>query len=239
MSTTEGRTCLQAIAIAAALWLGPGVTPTSAQGIVCCNQPINVHGDWIGTSRVADCQEYFNTAPPEIARRMCKQRGSLGCLDMRRCAELPPGPDEEDWPEDGETASPPSDPVVAGGLDDGFDDPSGAVPPRPSAPPKRLVYLSWPTKPTAESVFGFKSWLDGGGCALAVRKAPEESAEQVLWGRLVKGPTGARVELRARDLYERTVTEPVSVPIDAWNRSAIAAAIHRAREHLGLTCRHE
>jgi len=231
-----GPALLRAMAVSAlfaALW----VNTAAAQSIVCCNQMINVRGDWIGTGRVADCQEYFDTAPPEIARRMCKQRRSLGCLDMRRCSELPGGPDDEDWPEDAETAAPPGDPAARGGLDDGFDEPSEPTRPHPTAPPKRLVYLIFPPERADQSVVGFKSWLDGAGCALALQEAPEENAEQVVWGRLVRGADGARVELRARDLYERTVTDPVVIPVESWDRSAIAAAIRQARERLGLLCR--
>ncbi|HEX9636025.1 MAG TPA: hypothetical protein VGB99_00710 [Acidobacteriota bacterium] len=156
---------------------------------------------------------------------------------MAPCRGLTLEPVEEDWPEDAKTAPPPGDPAARGGLDDGFGEPSQPAPSHPTAPPKRLVYLSYPPERENRRVYGFKGWLDGDGCALELQAQPEDNAEQVLWGRLIRDPDGARVELRARDLYERTVTDPVVVPVETWDRLAIAAAIRRARERLGLSCR--
>lgn len=219
--------------------------PTSAlaQSMVCCNQHIDVNGPWIGMDRSGNssCIEQAQGSR-KMRRRICRGLRRAGAL----CSELAPycqddrpedDPEEQDWPEDAETTSPPGDPAARGGLDDGFDDPSEPTRPHPTAPPKRLVYLIFPPERADQSVFGFKSWLDGDGCALALQEAPEENAEQVVWGRLVRGAGGARVELRSRDLYERTVTAPAAIPVEGWNRSAIAAAIRQARERLGLLCR--
>lgn len=92
--------------------------PVQAQSIICCSANIAVGGGWTGSSRVANCQQYFNSASTDILRRMCQQRAALSCLNTDRCSELPPGDTAAPDPTSG-GADPPAGPD-RDGLEQGF-----------------------------------------------------------------------------------------------------------------------
>jgi hypothetical protein len=221
-----------------ALWAGLAEAPASAQSIVCCNQAVNIEGPWIGSGRVKDCQEYLDTAPPETARLMCKQRSHLTCLNLKRCEEFPNETDSSDEP--GQAEGAPADDPVVGGLEEGFGVPPQAPPPDGGVSPPRLVYLIM-RKPEAGAGREFKAWIDDAACILrrddtTTLEAPGSAARHEILGKLVPGDGRVKLELRARDLASGAETEPVLGEATGEDRAAIAAATRQALKRLSLVC---
>ena len=185
--------------------------PAYGQSVLCCNFNIDVDGDWVGSWRVEDCQEYLDTAPLEFARPMCRQREWLKCLDTRRCDKLPAFKDT--------TAE--SD---RQGLEEGlFDGP----PPKG----KHFVQLE-PTESTTRRTF--KAWLDGAACPLALDE--KDHAKYVVAGRITRRDGKTRVEASARKQPDEAKIGPVSVETRGDDADAVATAWRGALRRLKLLC---
>jgi hypothetical protein len=214
------------------------VTAASAQALVCCSQSIQVDGSWIGSSRISDCQTYFDGAPPEILRRMCQQRPSLKCIDTRRCDTLPPEERTPD-PTSGDPASPNPD---RDGLADGF----GGPPPSPSAPPKgqvsppRLVYLIMGVPGADKPATSFMVWLDQKGCPLALdqnnRLADSAAAKHVVRGKVIHRDGRVRIEAEAQQRPGGAKLGPFTAESEGEDAAAVARATHAAMEKMKLVC---
>jgi hypothetical protein len=142
----------------------------SAQSVICCDQIVPVEGNWVGAGRVADCQQEFDSLPPMDAKKWCKQRNRLACLDMRRCGDFAGDPDAAPEPSsdgrEGGGSHASASPDVRDGLEEGFGSPE----PRPGTapPPPTVFFLTWPPDPDGTPVHAFKVWLDDAGCALPI-----------------------------------------------------------------------
>ena len=226
------------LAAAAAAGSMPGAA--HAQAIICCSSLVDVGGPWIGASRVNDCQEYFDTAPAPVACRMCEARSKLGCLDMRRCAELGCAEEPGEEPGAGGGATLPPDADVSGGVDEGFGGPR--TPPAPDTPP-RLVYLVAVDPETGQTITRFTAWLDAAACPLPITGCMAQASEEgfspsrrVVFGAVARGGGRTRVEARALELATGAVTGPVTGEATGEDRDAVAAATRAALEALDLVC---
>jgi hypothetical protein len=191
--------------IVATLLASPVARPVHAQSIICCNQNIAVGGAWTGSSRISDCQDYFNKAPTSLLRRMCQQRAALLCINTARCSELPPEETAAPDPAEGSAALPP-DPD-RDGLEEGF---YGLPPPEPSlapaAPPtmpRRLVYIAaWGQKGDTQSKT-FSVWLDRVACPLPLdqnnRLAESAAARHVVRGKVIRRDGRVKIEAEAQE----------------------------------------
>ena len=191
--------------------MNPLAVVVFAQAVLCCNFNIDVDGDWVGSWRVENCQEYFDTAPLEIVRPMCRQREWLKCLDTRRCDKLP---EFKDTTEESDRK----------GLEEGLFD---AAPPKG----KRFVDLV-PTESTTRRTF--QAWLDGGACPLAVDET--KGASYVVQGRVTRRDGNTRVEASARKQPDDTKIGPVSVETHGDDADAVATAWRGALRRLKLLC---
>jgi len=214
--------------------------PVQAQSIICCSQPINVGGGWVGSGRVADCQQYFNSASTDILRRMCQQRAALSCLNTDRCSELPPGdtaaPDSANGSGDLPTG-PDRD-----GLEQGFYGPSPAPLPPPAAQPsmpRRLVYLMpWPTD--GRRVTSFTVWLDHAACPLPLgpdnRLVDSSAAKHVVRGKVTHRDGRVRIEADAQQRPGGMKLGPFTGEAEGEDAAAVAKATRDVTEKLKLVC---
>lgn len=238
------------------LWLLPKIARVSAvlaavisltglvhaQSIICCSQNIGVGGGWIGSSRIADCQGYFNSAPTAILRRMCQQRDTLSCINTERCRELPPG----------DTATPDTANDVAGspagpdrdGLEQGFYGPPPAAPSPPPAAqpqmPRRLVYLTpWPGD--GKKVTSFTVWLDHAACPLPLdqnnRLADSSAAKHVVRGKVTHRDGRVHIEAEAQQRPGGTKLGPFTAESEGMDVAAVAKTTRVVTEKLKLVCR--
>ncbi len=214
--------------------------PTQAQSIICCSQNIAVGGGWIGSSRVANCQEYFNSASTAILRRMCQQRDALSCLNTDRCSELPPGDTAVPDPATG-GADPPAGPD-RDGLEQGFYGPPPAPSPPPAAQPpmpRRLVYLMpWPTD--GRRVTSFTVWLDHAACPLPLgpdnRLADSSAAKHVVRGKVIRRDGRVRIEADAQQRPGGMKLGPFTGEAEGEDAAAVAKATRAVTEKLKLVC---
>jgi hypothetical protein len=212
----------------------------AAQSVICCDQIVPVEGNWVGAGRVADCQQEFDSLPPMDAKKWCKQRNRLACLDMRRCGDFAGDPDAAPKPSsngrgsDGVHAS--ASPDVRDGLEEGFGSPEPT--PGTAPPPPTVFFLTWPPDPDGTPVHGFKVWLDAAGCALPIEPdgGVRGSATRMVLGSLARRGGRSQVELRASDLASGAVTAPASADAPGEDARAVASAARSALEGLGLHC---
>ena len=214
-------------------------TPARAQAVICCSQNIEVSGGWTGSSRVSDCQDYFNNAPASILRRMCQQRAALSCINTARCSELPPEDVASQESSNPRTALP-SIPD-AEGLADGF----GGPPPAPSPPPPSglsppcLVYLmQWPND--GKPVTSFTVWLDRNACPLALdrnnRLTDSTAAKHVVRGRIMRRDGRVNIEAEAQERPGGAKLGPVTGEAEGEDTAAVAKATRAVTEKLKLVC---
>jgi hypothetical protein len=212
-----------------------------AQGIICCSNPINVGGDWVGSGRVANCQDYFNSASTDILRRMCQQRDALSCINTERCRELPPRDAAASDAANSTAASPSSS--DADGLEQGFY----GAPPQPSAPPtappampRRLVYLIKGVPGGQERVTSFMVWLDQAACPLPLgpnnRLADSSAAKHVVRGKLIHYDDRVRIEAEAQQRPGGARLGPFTAESDGEDAAAVAKATRIVVEKLKLVC---
>ncbi len=212
--------------------------PAQAQSIICCSQNIGVGGDWIGSSRVADCQDYFNSAPMAILRRMCEQRSALSCLNTERCRELPPEDlASQDTPGSGAALPPNPD---RDGLEDGFNDPSPPTKTSPVPPPRRLVYLIKGVPGGDRTVTSFMLWLDHRACPLPLgpnnRLSDATAAMYVVRGKVIHRNGRVRIEAEAQQRPGGTRLGPVTVESEGEDAAAVAKATRGIAAKLQLVC---
>jgi hypothetical protein len=216
-------------------------TPMHGEGIICCSESIGVGGSWTGSNRLANCQEYFNSAPTAVLRRMCQHRQSLGCINMQRCSELPP--EDAPAPESSNSgAASPSDPA-RDGLEQGFYGPPPPPPPAPPAgqvSPPRLVYLiMWPPAGN-RSATSFTVWLDRGGCPLALdhnnRLADSAAARHVVRGRVMRRDGRVQIEAEAQERPGGARLGPFTSEAEGEDAAAVAKATRAVTEKLKLVC---
>jgi hypothetical protein len=226
-----------ALTVCTALGSELAPVPADAQAIVCCNQTIQVHGGWIGSSRVQDCQGYLDSAPPDILRALCKQRTLLNCINTSRCATLPPEPANKD----SETEP---DNTDRNGLELGFYGPPPAEPPpaQPPAPrpPGRLAYLApWPGGGAPAKLFTV--WLDRNGCPLALDKnnrlADAGAARHVVRGKVIHRDGRVHIEAEAQERPGGAKSGPVSADATGDDAAAVAEATRTVLAKLKLVCR--
>lgn len=224
--------------IVAALAVSLVAPPARAQAIICCSLNIGVGGDWTGSNRLSDCQDYFNNAPTSVLRRMCQQRAALSCINTARCSELPPG--ESSSSDQGGDSTSETD---RDGLEQGF---YGAPPPEPAPPPaappplpRRLVYLMpWPSdgKPTRS----FMVWLDRNACPLALdqnnRLANSGAATHVIRGKVSRHDGRVQVEAEAQQRPGGAKLGPFSGEAEGQDAAAVAKATRAVTEKLKLVC---
>jgi hypothetical protein len=234
------RSSCQGIVCGAIVLLQAVLAPSAhGQGIVCCNEAISVGGDWIGTGRVADCQEYFNSAPTAILRRMCAQRAALGCINTARCNDLPPGETE---PPQRDTALPEPPDIDRDGLEQGFYGSPPAPTPSPGAPPalpRRLVYIAaWAKDDKASKTFS--AWLDHAGCPLPLdqnnRMADASAAKHVVRGKVVHRDGRVRVEAEAQVRPGGAKIGPFAAETQGDDAAAVARATRAVIDQLRLVC---
>jgi len=53
---------------------------SAAQSIICCNRPVNVRGNWIGSATNVDCADYARSHPLD--------RGAI-CFALEYCPDVP------------------------------------------------------------------------------------------------------------------------------------------------------
>jgi hypothetical protein len=212
----------------------------AAQSVICCDQIVPVDGNWVGAGRVADCQREFDSLPPIEAKKWCKQRNRLACLDMRRCGDFAGDPDAAPEPSSGGRGSggphASASPDVRDGLEEGFGSPEPT--PGTAPPPPTVFFLTWPSDPDGTPVHGFKVWLDHAGCALPIEPdgGARGSATRMVLGSLARRGGRSQVELRASDLASGAVTAPASADAPGEDARAVASAARSALEGLGLHC---
>ncbi len=214
-------------------------TPGRAQAIICCSQHIEVSGGWTGSNRVSDCQEYFNSAPTAILRRMCQQRPSLSCINTARCSELPPediASQESPNPGTALPSIPDGD-----GLADGFGTPplAPSTPPPGGLSPPRLVYLmQWPSD--GKPVTSFTVWLDRNACPLALdqnnRLADSTAAKHVVRGRVIHRDGRVQIEAEAQERPGGARLGPFTGEAEGEDAAAVAKATRAVMENLKLVC---
>jgi hypothetical protein len=218
-----------------------GATPAVAQSIVCCNQAIAIGGPWIGSSRIGDCQQYFDNAPTDILRRMCQQRAALACINTSRCATLPPEPPGSQQSKDDGVVQPPD--VDRDGLEQGFYGPPPADPAKPPAPPSmphRLVYIApWGGQGDKPSK-GFTAWLDRAACPLPLdrnnRLADSTAAKHVVRGKVVRRDGRVHIEAEAQERPGGARIGPFTGETDGDDAAAIAKALRAVAEQMKLVC---
>jgi hypothetical protein len=220
-------------AILAALAASLAAAPAQAQAIICCNQSIPAEGGWIGSNRVEDCQGYFDSAPTDILRALCKHRSLLICINTSRCTMLPPEPPDQDQKSD----------LDRDGLEEGF---YGPPPPEPSRPPaapppmpRRLVYLmQWPGD--GKPVRSFTVWLDGKACPLALdqnnRLADSSAAKHVVRGKVIRGGGRVKIEAEAQQRPGGAKLGPFSGEAEGEDAAAVAKATRAVMEKMKLVC---
>ena len=230
---------VQVSAVLAAVIFSTG--PVQAQSIICCSQNIAVGGGWTGSSRIADCQGYFNSAPTAILRRMCQQRDTLSCINTERCRELPPGdtaaPDSANGSGDLPTG-PDRD-----GLEQGFYGPPPAPSPPPAAQPqmpRRLVYLMpWPGD--GKRVTSFTVWLDHAACPLPLdqnnRLADSSAAKHVVRGKVTHRDGRVHIEAEAQQRPGGAKLGPFTAESEGEDIAAVTKATRAVTEKLKLVCR--
>jgi hypothetical protein len=226
---------------AAAMILALGTLPAWAQSIICCNQSIAIGGDWIGSSRIGNCQDYFNSAPTPILRRLCQQRNALACLNTERCRDLPP---EDQAPQDtpgSSGAALPSNPD-RDGLEDGFNAPPtpGTTPP-PSPLPRRLVYLIMGAPGADKTVNSFTVWLDHAACPLPLdansRLTDSSAAKHVVRGKVTHSNGRVRIEAEAQQRPGGAKLGPFTAEAEGADAAAVTKATRDVAEKLKLVCR--
>lgn len=218
-------------------------TPATAwaQQVICCNQPIQVDGPWTGSGRVQDCQEYFNSAPTAVLRKMCEQRQYLGCINTARCSQLPPDDAAKQDPPGG-PASPPN--TDRDGLEEGFYGPAPAAPPpapaTPQAPPGRLVYILMGVLGNGKSVAAFTAYLDRAACPvpLAANNAPSNpvAARHVVRGQITRGNGRVRIDAEATEIAAGSKSTPVTAEVQGEGQAAVAEATRAALKQMNLVC---
>jgi len=237
-SMTKARMKGAPITAIAALAIAVAAVSASAQDIICCNAFINSNGPWIGASRIADCQGYFNSAPLKTATLLCRQRAALWCIDTSRCDSLDNGAEPpKTQPPGGRVSLPPADPGVTEGLEEGFNAPP--APPAGAVSPPRLVYLmAWPPGKSGKPSNSFKAWLDDSACVLPVVVATDSrsSAMHEVTGKLERSRGLSKVELRAREIASGALIGPVTGNANGEDALAVAAATRAALGRLGLVC---
>jgi hypothetical protein len=215
-------------------------TPAHSQSIICCSENIGVGGSWVGSSRIADCQQYFNSAPPAVLRRMCAQRAALSCINTARCSELPSG--EVDPPQSDASGPNPPD-VDREGLEQGF---YGAPPPTPPAAapppamPRRLVYIAaWGGQGDKNSKT-FTAWLDGTACPLPLDKdnrlADSAAAKHVVRGKVTRRDGRVRIEAEAQERPGGVRIGPFAGEALGDDAAAIAKATRAVAKKMKLVC---
>jgi len=220
-------------AILAALAANLAAAPAQAQAIICCNQSIPAEGGWIGSNRVEDCQGYFDSAPTDILRALCKHRSLLICINTSRCTMLPPEPPDQDQKSD----------LERDGLEEGF---YGSPPPAPSPPPaapppmpRRLVYLMpWPSD--GKPARSFMVWLDDKACPLALdqnnRLADSAAARHVVRGKVFRHGGRVKIEAEAQERPGGAKLGPFSGEAEGNDVAAVARATRAVTEKLKLVC---
>ena len=225
------------VAIAHAL----AATPARAQDVICCIEIIGVGGNWFGAIRLNNCQEYLNTAPISILRRMCRYPLALACVNTSRCRELPP--DEtatKDTPGVGTATLPPS--PDRDELADGFRDPQSAPPPPPAGQvsPPRLVYLIMGVPSGGKPVSAFTVFLDRAGCLVPMadnnQPADRAAAKHVVRGRIARGDGRVRIEAEASELAGGAKLGPFTGEADGEDAAAVAKATRALAEKMKLVC---
>lgn len=219
-------------------------TAAQAQSIICCSQPIGVGGNWVGSGRVADCQQYFNEASTTVLRRMCQQREALSCINTERCRELPPedqaAQDGQGAPSVGAGAALPPNPDRAG-LEDGFDGPPAPGTPAPAPLPRRLVYLIKGVPGGGAPSTSFMLWLDRAACPLPLdvnnRLTDSAAARHVVRGKVIHRQGRVRVEAEAQQRPGGAKLGPFAAETDGEDAVAVAKATRDIAEKLKLVCR--
>jgi hypothetical protein len=215
--------------------VGLGCNASADEGaIICCDNRIQVGGEWIGSSRGVDCQDYMNNASSEVLARMCKQRSLLNCINTARCNTLPPDEQTQDESETGTTLSPSDE----DGLEQGFGAPPEPQTPPPALPPKRLAYIMpWPQAGEA----GFQAWLDGNGCAvpLSAKKKPPKpgGAKHVVRGSISHANGRTRIEARAQEIGSEKVAGSAIGEAAGDDAAAVATVARAAAAKLKLACK--
>ena len=211
------------------------VAAASAQSIVCCSQSIPVGGGWVGSSRLDNCQDYFDAAPSAILERMCQQRQSLPCINTDRCDELPPGETDTQQPASGGVAWPPN--PDRDGLEQGFDEPPPAVPP---PMPRRLVYLMMLTPGSGKPFTSFTVFLDHAACLvpLTAKNKPLDpaAAQHVVRGRITREGGRIRIEAEANALTGERKLGPFTGEAMGEDATAVAAATRIVLKQMNLAC---
>ena len=150
-------------------------------GVICCIEVIGVGGSWIGANSLANCQEYFNTAPTAVLRRMCSIRkrslASNAALPRAAARRRTSAPDVA-------RRRPPSRP----GWSHGFGNPADLRRhPRAASRRRAWFFSSWGRAGDGNVVTSFTVWLDRDGCAVRLdqnnRLADSAAARHVVRGR--------------------------------------------------------
>jgi hypothetical protein len=231
------RLSLLLIAIAGML----AATPARAQDVICCIEIIGVGGNWFGAIRLNNCQEYLNTAPIPILRRMCRYPLALACVNTSRCRELPP--DEtatKDTPSVGTATLPPN--PDRDGLADGFGGPQPAPPPPPAGgvSPPRLVYLIMGSPGDGKPVTSFTVWLDRNACPLPLDQnnwlADSTAARHVVRGRVLRRNGRVHIEAEAQQRPGGAKLGPFTTEAEGEDAAAVAKATRAVMEKMKLVC---
>ena len=85
-----------AIAICLALVRETAAVP-AGQHIICCNQLVDVGGNWVGASRVADCRDYMRRSP-EARTQVCSRIRASGLVCEEAAAACDGRDDTNDAP---------------------------------------------------------------------------------------------------------------------------------------------
>ena len=240
MTTMQRAIALTLFAVAA---IACATSSARAGDVIRCMRLIALGGNWIGATRLSDCQDYFNKAPGAILRRMCQQRQALPCINTTRCSELPP--DETKPPE---TPSPPAalpPNPDRDGLADGFGGPPPA-PPGPSAPPAggvsppRLVYLIMGVPSGGKPVGAFTVFLDRAACLVPIadnnQPADRAAAKHVVRGRISRGDGRVRIEAEANKLAGGAKLGSVFGEAEGEDAAAVVKATRAVVEKMKLVC---
>ncbi|HEX2257952.1 MAG TPA: hypothetical protein VHG92_14880 [Afifellaceae bacterium] len=218
--------------------------PAASQSIICCNQSLSVGGDWVGSGRVDDCQEYFNSAARDILRRMCEQRQYLSCIDTSRCSELPPGEAGSQEPGEGEPWPPDVD---RDGISQAFYGPAprppDSAPAAPPAMPRRLVYIATLDQLGGRQGRAFMAWLDHLGCAIPLGEnnwpVDAAAASHVVRGTVLRRDGRVRIEADAETQARPggARTRPFTAEAPGEDIAAVAEATRDVLRQMELACR--
>ncbi len=229
---------------AGALLLGAGVfvvvlpSPAAAQHIICCNQLVQVHGDWFGALR--QCREKLEELTPQERRAACQQLKGNICEEVATYCQ-PCSGDEPKKRNPGRNALGPGDPIYDGMVDGaraaGF---AGFGPEHIAIQDHREKdgILKWQIRVDAKGCP-----LPGGDCILwagesgYLPEGKQEGAKQLLLGAIQFAGNSVRVNGRYVNVETGVVEGAAkSDPVPGTDRAAIARAMADMLRKLGLRC---